>query len=265
MEEQKTQNTDFFSQTQKEEKESILFRNIDAKVDPFSIELEKHIQKLPSTLKFIEKYIYFTFLPHLDNAIDDLEKIKETPNFDEQTVFVRPMTIKRIQDKYITCIDLLQNHNIKHSKMNKFVFGTLKGEICIFDMDNDKIMSETQVSNNKNRVDSIATSSTKYFDTYITRIVVNCRSEIFINVYAYNHSFSQMNLECVINTVNPEITDPMINENMSLSLLINAIKLSKDGFFFSSIDYEGGVRLYKFHELPLTQSNTSNTQTENDK
>ena len=59
MEEQKTQNTDFFSQTQKEEKESILFRNIDAKVDPFSIELEKHIQKLPNTLKFIEKYIYF--------------------------------------------------------------------------------------------------------------------------------------------------------------------------------------------------------------
>ena len=167
MESQKTQK-DYFSQNEQEEKESILFRNIDAKVDPFSIELEKHIQKLPNTLKFIEKYIYFTFLPHLDNAIDDLEKIKETPNFDEQIIFVRPMTIKKLQDKNITCIDLLQNHNIKHSKINKFIFGTYKGEICIFDMDNDKIMSETQVSKSNNRVDSIATSSTKYFDTYMS-------------------------------------------------------------------------------------------------
>ena len=264
MEEQKTQNADFFTETQKEEKESILFRNIDANVDKFLIGLEKHIQKLPNTLKFIEKYIYFTFLPHLDNAIDDLEKIKETPNFDEQIIFVRPMTIKKLQDKNITCIDLLQNHNIKHSKMNKFIFGTYKGEICIFDMDNDKIMSETQVSNSNNRVDSIATSSTKYFDTYITRIVVNCRSEVFIYVYAYNHSFSQMNLECIINTVNPEISDPIVNDNMSLNLLINNIKLSKDGFFLSAIDYEGGVRLYKFNDLPLAQSNTSTIQTENE-
>ena len=125
MESQKTQK-DYFSQNEQEEKESILFRNIDAKVDPFSIELEKHIQKLPNTLKFIEKYIYFTFLPHLDNAIDDLEKIKETPNFDEKVIFVRPMTIKRLQNKNITCLDLLQNHNIKHSKMNKFILELIK-------------------------------------------------------------------------------------------------------------------------------------------
>ena len=43
---------------------------------------------------------------------------------------------------------------------------------------------------------------------------------------------------------------------MSLNLLINSIKLNKD-CFLSSIDYEGEVRLYKFHELPLTQCNIS--------
>ena len=68
------------------EKETILFRNIDANVDKFSIELEKQIQKLPNPLRFIKKYIHFYFLPRLENVIDELESIRQTPNYDEKFV-----------------------------------------------------------------------------------------------------------------------------------------------------------------------------------
>ena len=68
------------------EKETILFRNIDANVDKYSIELEKQIQKLPNPLRFIKKYIHFYFLPRLENVIDELESIRQTPNYDEKFV-----------------------------------------------------------------------------------------------------------------------------------------------------------------------------------
>ena len=47
------------------DKETILFRNIDANVDKYSIELEKQIQKLPNPLRFIKKYVHFYFLKTL--------------------------------------------------------------------------------------------------------------------------------------------------------------------------------------------------------
>ena len=59
------------------EDEVILFRNIDANCDKYSIELEKQIQKLPNPLRFIKKYIHFYFLPRLENIIDELEEIKK--------------------------------------------------------------------------------------------------------------------------------------------------------------------------------------------
>jgi len=54
MEEEKN----IFSENENEEEEkpeSLLFHNIDANVDKNQIELEKHIQKLPQSLKFIKK------------------------------------------------------------------------------------------------------------------------------------------------------------------------------------------------------------------
>ena len=266
MEEEKN----IFSENENEEEEkpeSLLFHNIDANVDKNQIELEKHIQKLPQSLKFIKKYIYYTFFPHLENTLDDLEYLKTTPNYDERIVKIRPKGVKNSQNNSITCIDLLRNHNIKHSKLNKMLFGTLKGNVCIYDIENDKIVTTQNVSE-KNRVDSLASSTTKYFDTYLTRIAVNCRSEVFIYVYSYNHSFSGMNLECTINTVNPEVSDPVVNEKISLSYLINSLKFSKDGFYLSAIDYAGGVYLYKFHEIPVSvsvQSGNFQTQTEESK
>ena len=248
---------------EEEKSESLLFHNIDANVDKNQIELEKHIQKLPPSLKFIKKYIYYTFFPHLENTLDDLEYLKTTPNYDERIVKVRPKGVKNTQNNNITCIDLLRNHNIKHSKLNKMIFGTLKGNVCIYDIENDKIVTTQNVSE-KNRVDCIASSTTKYFDTYLTRIAVNCRSEIFIYIYSYNHSFSGMHLDCTINTVNPEVSDPVVNEKINLSYLINTLKFSKDGFYLSAIDYAGGVYLYKFHEIPISISVQSGNQTQNE-
>ena len=182
---EETKNNYSENENEEEEKsESLLFHNIDANVDKNQIELEKHIQKLPPSLKFIKKYIYYTFFPHLENTLDDLEYLKTTPNYDERIVKVRPKGVKNTQNNNITCIDLLRNHNIKHSKLNKMIFGTLKGNVCIYDIENDKIVTTQNVSE-KNRVDCIASSTTKYFDTYLTRIAVNCRSEIFIYIYSY--------------------------------------------------------------------------------
>lgn len=58
--------------------ENILFKNIDANVDKYSIELEKQIQKLPNPLRFIKKYVHFYFLPRLENILDELETIRQT-------------------------------------------------------------------------------------------------------------------------------------------------------------------------------------------
>ena len=88
------------------EKETILFRNIDANVDKYSIELEKQIQKLPNPLRFIKKYIHFYFLPRLENVIDELESIRQTPNYDEKIVQIRPTIINSISSEIISCVDL---------------------------------------------------------------------------------------------------------------------------------------------------------------
>ena len=69
---------------------ALLFRTIDAKVDPFSIPIEKEIEKLPEALQFVKEYLYFHFLPALDMKIEELEKIKETPNYDENLIKLRP-------------------------------------------------------------------------------------------------------------------------------------------------------------------------------
>ena len=45
------------------DKETILFRNIDANVDKYSIELEKQIQKLPNPLRFIKNTCIFISFP----------------------------------------------------------------------------------------------------------------------------------------------------------------------------------------------------------
>ena len=246
------------------EDRTLLFRNIDAKVDPFSIALEKHIQNLPESLQFIKEYLYFDFLPKLDTQIENLEHIKSTSDYDENVVKIRPV-ISRTQTNNITVFDLLRNHNIKHPKIARIIYGTSIGSCVIYDIESDKVVSERQISPNNNRVDCLSTATTKYFDTYLTRIAVNCRSEIYIHILSFNHSFSLINLDCVINTVSANVSDPITNQNLNLSYLLNKLTFSVDGYYLNAVDYAGGVRIYKFHEIPLSNPSISADKKEEEK
>ena len=236
---------------QSNDQENILFRNIDANVDKYSIELEKQIQKLPNPLRFIKKYIHFYFLPRLENILDELESIKKTPNYDEKIIQIRPMATRSISSEIISCIDLLNNNNIHHPKISKMIFGTMKGNIGIYDIDTDKIVMEINLSK-QNRVEHIATSTIKYFDTYQTRIAASCRGETNIYILSYNHSFTGITTECILNTITPEATTPpAAPEKLNLVNIISGLKLSKDGYFLSVTDYAGGVRIFNFADIGI--------------
>ena len=233
---------------------TLLYRNIDAKVDPFSMHIEKHLMKLPDSLQFIKEYIYFDFLPKVDFWLDELEKIKTTTNYDENIAKIRPVAI-RVPQNDITCLDLLGNHNIKHCKINRMLYGTSSGVVVVYDIEGDKCVVEKKISNANNRVDAIASATTKYFDTYLTRIAATCRSEQNVVIMSYNHSFSVMNIDTVISTA----------DQPGLAGLINSLKFSKDGFYLSGIDYKGGVRIWKFHEIPVSSNKEITTTTESAK
>ena len=233
------------------EKETILFRNIDADVDKYSIELEKQIQKLPQPLRFIKKYIHFYFLPRLENAIDELEAIRQTPNYDEKIVQIRPVSVNSLSSEIISCIDLLNNNNIEHPKISKMIFGTMKGNLGIYDFDTGRILLEVNLSK-QNRVENLTTSTVKYFDTYQTRIAANCRGEINIYILSYNHSFTGINTEVILNTINPDDQiPPQPPEKLNLSNVVSGLKLSKDGYFLSVTDYSGGVRIFNFADIGI--------------
>ena len=236
---------------QQNDQEAILFKNIDANVDKYSIELEKQIQKLPNPLRFIKKYVHFYFLPRLENILDELESIRKTPNYDEKVVQIRPMATRTISPEIISCVDLLNNNNIHHPKISKMVFGSMKGNIGVYDIDTDRIVVEINLSK-QNRVEYIATSTIKYFDTYQTRIAASCRGETNIYILSYNHSFTGITTECILNTINPEaINPPDIPEKINLSNLISGLKLSKDSYFLSVTDFAGGVRIFNFADIGI--------------
>ena len=233
------------------EQETILFRNIDANVDKYSIELEKQIQKLPNPLRFIKKYIHFYFLPRLENILDELESIRQTPNYDEKIVKIRPMATRTLTKEIISCIDLLNNNNIHHPKISKMIFGTMKGNLAIYDIDTDRLVIEINLSK-QNRVEYISTSTIKYFDTYQTRIAACCRGETNIYILSYNHSFTGINTECILNTITPEsTTPPQPPEKLNLNTVISGLQLSKDGYFLSVTDYAGGVRIFNFSDIGI--------------
>ena len=272
-EEEKNQNTD--EEAQLNDKETILFRNIDANVDKYSVELEKQIQKLPNPLRFIKKYIHFYFLPRLENVLDELETIRQTPNYDEKIVQIRPVSANTLSNEIISCIDLLNNNNISHSTITKMVFGTMKGNLGVYDFDTGRVVLEINISK-QNRVEHIATSTIKYFDTYQTRIAANCRGEPTIYILSYNHSFTGITTEIILNTINPEDSNPpQIPEKINLSNVISGLKLSKDGYFLSVSDYACGVRIFNFEDLGILglgtnpgqigtmESNEDNTQVKN--
>ena len=246
------------------DQEQILFINIDANVDKYAIELEKQIQKLPDSLRFIKKYLNFYFMPHLENTLDELEEIRKTPNYDEKVVKIRPLPTRSIPNEIISCIDLLNNNNIGEPNISKMIFGTMKGNLGIYDIEFDKTVIEINLSK-QNRVEHITTSTIKYFDTYQTRIAASCRGETNIYILSYNHSFTGITTECILNTITPETnTPPTAPEKLQLSMVISGLKLSKDGYFLSVTDYDGGVRIFNFSNIGIQsqmQGNVTNQAT----
>ena len=108
-----------------------------------------------------------------------------------------------------------------------------------------------------------------YFDTYQTRIAANCRGETNIYIISYNHSFTGITTECILNTINPEDSNPpQIPEKLNLSNVISGLKLSKDGYFLSVTDYAAGVRIFNFSDfgilglgaIPGNQTSESNEE-----
>ncbi len=234
-------------------RESILFRNIGIKMDIFNTHLERDIKRLPENLRFIKKYLYLEFLPKIDKLIDELEKIKKTSNYDEKVIQIKPVQITKTVA--ISCCDMFDNHNIKHMRSNKIIYGTLNGNIIIFDFEIGKILNE-KLLGNKSRVEILSTSTIKVYDSLLSRIAVNFRGDPSITILSYNHTYNTFTNECVINLKDNYAnftTDP---NNTSLNTLPSNIKFSKDTFFMSVFDYLGGIRVYKFNEIPQSPATT---------
>jgi len=243
--------------------ESLLFQNIDINHDIFSTKFEKDLKRLPSNLKFIRKYIYLEFMPKLEKIIGDLESIKQSANYDENISYVRPLTVKKLPN--ITCFDLFETNNIKNSVLNKMIYGTINGILGIYDLESSKILIERQInpiaSGGISRVDVIGTSSIKNFDSYITRIALQLRGDPNVQVMTFNHSYGILSNECVIN-----LKDGLPNDsNILLSSLICEIKFSKDTFYISLTDYLGGVRIFKFNDLPYAGAIRRETRSDSKK
>ena len=190
-------------------------------------------------------------MPHLENTLDELEEIRKTPNYDEKVVKIRPLPTRSIPNEIISCIDLLNNNNIGEPNISKMIFGTMKGNLGIYDIEFDKTVIEINLSK-QNRVEHITTSTIKYFDTYQTRIAACCRGETNIYILSYNHSFTGITTECILNTVTPETnTPPTPPEKLQLNMVISGLKLSKDGYFLSVTDFDGGVRIFNFSNIGI--------------
>lgn len=234
-----------------EEDWKLTIRKVDAKTDIYCTDFEKQISRLPSNLKFIKKYLYYELLPKVEKYIEDLEVIKETPNYDEKTPIIKPQIVSKVGTQ-ITCMDSFDTHNIKHMRSTKIIYGTITGSVIIYDLESQRIICEKQIGN-KSRIEIISTSTIKYYDALISRIAVTVRREPNVYIYTYNHSFTIISQESILNLKEGSQTDSTIQ----LSNLICNIKFSNDSFFVSLTDYSGGVRIYKFNDVPQTKDQGS--------
>jgi hypothetical protein len=239
------------------EPESIIFRNIDIKFDIYNTLPEKNIKRLPLNLRFIKKYIYLEFLPKIDKLIEDLEKIKTTPNYDEKTIQIKPNQV--IKTMPISCSNLFDNHNLTTMKSNKIIYGTYTGNIIIYDLDINKLLNEKFLGI-KSRVEIIETSTIKFFDSLLSRIAIHFRGDQNINIISYNHSYNTINHECVISLKDNYANITQEPNSIPLNTIPCNINLSKDTFMMTVVDYNGGVRIFKFNEIPQSPAIIQDTR-----
>jgi hypothetical protein len=227
--------------------DSILFRNVDIHMDIFNTNPEKNLKRLPSNLRFIKKYLYLDLLPKIDKLIDELEKIKKTSNYDEKIILIKPNLFNKLPP--ISCSNLFENHNIKHMKSNKIICGTFTGNILIYDFEINKLLIEKTLGH-KGRVEIIETSTIKFFDSLISRCAINIRGDPNITLLSYNHSYNTFNNECVINLKDNNANFTQDPNSIHLNTIPLSIKFSKDTFIMTVTDYCGGIRVYKFNDIP---------------
>ena len=113
--------------------------------------------------------------------IDQLEFIKVSPNYDQKLVNLKPQNL--IKTPFITCFDMFDTNNVKNMGSKKMIYGCLNGSVAIFDIEAQRVICEKSLG--KNRIENIATSTVKYFDTYISRIGIVLRGES--NIHILNH------------------------------------------------------------------------------
>ncbi len=115
----------------------------------------------------------------------------------------------------------------------------------IHDFEMNRTVVEKSVST-KGRVDLIASTTIKYYDSFLSRIAICCRGDPTIYTYTYNHSFAIINLEATIN-LNKNNAQP---GEYPLDIIPSEIKFSNDTYYMYVIDYSGGIRIYKFFDVP---------------
>ena len=180
----------------------LLHRNLDIDLDIFCNEKQKELKKLPTNLRLVKEIIYQFLLPKVETVISDLEDIKLTPNYEED---VKNIPINNILEEYtcnsaITAINCFNNHNISGKTDNKIIYGNATGDLVIVDLEQDRnILTEKNVFNNNCRIEILKTSTIKYFDTFISKIIVVGRGQPFVNIYSYNHSYASLSLDESIN------------------------------------------------------------------
>ena len=180
----------------------------------------------------------------MNQRIEELEKIKETPNYDGNIMTIKQQNFIKVQQ--VCALDSFNTHNIKHLKSYKICLGTLNGSIIIYDVESNRFILEKIFTPGK-RIETLCSSTIRYFDIYISRIASTSRGDPNINIFSFNHSFSVLNIECCISLYSPvNLNQP----DIPLSCLIHQMKFSSDTFYLAAGDYSGAIRLYRFYDIP---------------
>ena len=131
-------------------------------------------------------------------------------------------------------------------KTNKICLGTINGTIIIYDIESYRIVLEKSFTPGK-RIEVISSSSVRYFDTYLSRIASVSRGDPNIYIFSFNHTFNVINHEFIISLYTPlNLNQP----DIPISSLIYEMKFSPDTFYLAASDYAGGIRLYRFNDIP---------------
>lgn len=256
------------SNFQEQNQDFLLHKNLDVTSNFFLNNLEREINQLPTGLQLAKEFIYYKLIPNVESMIKELETLKQTTNYDDNIPYISVTT--STETEAVSAIDCFSTHNIKGKMFNRMIYGTGKGDIYIHDFDTNRTIVEKKVYSS--RVEIIRSSTVKYYDTFLSRIIVACRGCSDLFIYNFNHSQAIMTLEETISMdsyvmyLNPNI---QINEkkdakaakdqppeNKSLAVLPCSVTVSKDSFFLVVSNFEASSLVFKFGDIPNSSDRT---------